>query len=100
MSVAFESGPQLEVVEDLPVLNDADCPVGGEHRLISVLEIDDCQAARGQPDGAIDVAPVGIGSPVDEGCVHTLEQRPVCFATVREVVAAADSAHRLRLRSD
>src|SRR5436190_23740615 len=82
------------MVEDLTVLNDADRTICGEHRLIAVLEVDDRQPARSQPHTVVDVAAVAIGSAVDQGGVHPLEQRTVYRVATLEVVDAADPAHR------
>ncbi len=94
-AVALERRPQLEVVEDLPVLHDADRSMRREHRLIAVLEVDDRQPARGQTDGAVEVATVAVGSSVDQGCVHARNLRAVRGPAPHEVIAAANAAHGL-----
>jgi hypothetical protein len=60
-------GAQLPVVEDLPIEGEDDAPVRVPHGLTpGIAQVDDGQAAMGQPDAARGISPdvVGVWTPV------------------------------------
>jgi hypothetical protein len=92
MPLGLELATQLGVVVDLAVVDDDHLAGLVGDRLLAAGQVDDRQAAHGQPDpvGAPDAR--AVRPAVHERLVHGLERRPLDRAT-SQVGDAADAAH-------
>ena len=70
----FELVPQLEVVVDLAVVNDADVPVLVRHRLCTAGDIDHAQPHVREADPVVCVEAEPIGPTMPDRGRHALEQ--------------------------
>src|SRR5690606_11207758 len=85
---------QLDVVVDLPVEDDPDCPVLVAHRLMPERgEVQDREPPVRKPDGTIYVNP-GIVRPAMEHRVPHANQEPLVYRTAIELQYAGDSTHK------
>src|SRR5205085_11922119 len=82
---------ELFVVVDLAVLDDDDGAVLVRDRLVAGVEVDDRQAAGGEPDRAVDEHSVRIGAAVRERRAHRSEPLGIRGPAVRG--CPADPAH-------
>jgi hypothetical protein len=75
MSPVFELAAQLDVVVDLPVERHDEIFLSSDHRLVSTLEVDDCQAAVAYEKGCIGAYPatVAVGSTMRQRVDHSLQ---------------------------
>ena len=63
MTEGLELPPKVVVVVDFSVVRDVNRAVFVRHRLVAVGEIDDAQAARGEPDAVLHEETVVVGAP-------------------------------------
>ncbi len=74
MPAALELGPQRREVVDLAVEDDQHRAVLVGERLLTSGDIDDAQAAVGEPDAFTDEEAVGVGSAMRHGIGHRAQQ--------------------------
>ena len=88
---------QLREVVDLAVEDDPDRAVFVGDRLVTPRAVDDGEAAHGEADAPVQMAPVLVRPPVADGLAHPPEQLGV-HAAVAAAHDPDDSTHRWRPR--
>src|SRR5205085_526446 len=74
MAQFFQLRPQFEIVVDLAVENDPRAAVLVVNRLRSAFEIDDCEAAHSETDGAVEVEAIVVGTTMTNRIAHSRQQ--------------------------
>src|SRR5262249_14592201 len=93
VSAAFELGAQLLEVVDLTVEDDPGGLLGVGHRLMAAGQVDDGESTEAQPDRAVQVVALVVGTPVHDSPCHRLDLVQQAGGAVAEVVQSADSTH-------
>ena len=70
---ALQLRPELKMVEYLAVLHHADIASRGQHRLIAMGEVDDCQAPGSQSGRTVDMRSAPVGATVHHRAIHRLQ---------------------------
>src|SRR3954454_17651020 len=96
MPAALELAPKLAVVVDLPVLDDVDGAVLVPDRLVTGLEGDDRETARGERGPSVGALAEAVRAAVDERLAHRREPADVGGAVRRG--DSADPAHPVESR--
>ena len=100
MSPGFEPGFDLGVVEEFTIVNDDDGAVLVADRLPSVLQADDAEAPIRQPDAGLFEIAVFIGSAVNDGVRHALQDAGWNGTTVGKIDEACDTTHAMHSKNE
>jgi hypothetical protein len=92
VSAGLQPGLDLAMVVDLAVLDDVDAPILVRQRLAATLEVDDGQAARGEPHRPADDGAPAVRAPVQEGSGHPGQDVAIDIRAVQRH-EAGDTAH-------
>ena len=95
----FESLSQFPVVVDLTVERDPRRSISVRHRLVAVGEIDDAQSPESQSQGAFDMDPLFIRTPVMDPSGHGHDDVPIHRFVRAKIPDAADAAHSRSARN-
>ena len=95
MAQPREFGHQRLEIVDLTVVDDADCPVLVEQRLVTGREIDDRQSTVAEPDPRLDMVAFAIRSPMTEDIGHAAQQGSIDLGLPAIVEDTRYAAHLL-----
>ncbi len=93
MAERFQLGHQFLEVVDLAVEHHDHRAVLVKQRLLAGRQIDDRQAAMAEPDTGFPVQPTLVGTAMELGLVHAIEQRMRNVPALACIEDASDAAH-------
>jgi hypothetical protein len=99
VAASFQPGALLGVIEQLAVENDLDTAILVGYRLPAVIQADDAEPARRQPEARLFQEPVFVRPAMNQRRRHRLKRAERRERSVGQMNHPCDAAHRVFLRA-